>query len=102
MHSRIRYRVRSTFEQESLKQSFLQWMEREHGVELLAVPGCLEYRVYEVGPKEIDCEYLFASRAALELYFKTEMPKLREKGKTLFPEGVTFERDECHLLFSSS
>lgn len=95
----VRYQVRAGFTDAATADRFVAWMRAEHGAELLAVPGCLEFRVYRRDELAVDAEYLFADAAALEIYLATQAPALRAKGRERFPEAVAdFDREVAPLV----
>lgn len=95
----VRYRVTATAIHEKVAREFIKWMEFEHGPELVAAPGCLEFRVFRLDPARVSCEYLFENRAALDRYLEVDAPKLRLKGRERFPEHLmTFERHDDELI----
>lgn len=95
----VRYQVRASFVDAATADRFVAWMRAEHGDELLAVPGCLEYRVYRRDELAVDAEYLFTDAAALETYLDTQAPALRAKGRERFPaELADFTRAVAPLV----
>lgn len=99
MTDRVRYRVSATLVDEATANRFVAWMSEEHGAAILAAPGCEEYRVYRVATRQVDCEFLFATRSALDDYLRDWAPSLRARGRELFPEGTAeYERDIASLV----
>lgn len=95
----MRYRVSATLVDEPTADRFVAWMREEHGAAILAAPGCEEYRVYRVDARRVDCEYLFATQAALDDYLRDRAPALRARGRELFPEGsAEYGRDVAPLV----
>jgi FMN phosphatase YigB (HAD superfamily) len=94
-----RYRVLATLKDASTADEFVRWMRREHGNDLLKAPGCVEYRVHRSSETKVDCEYTFMSRVALDTYLRDGAPRLRARGRELFPEGTaTYVRDEMPVV----
>lgn len=95
----LRYRVTATAIHEKVAREFIKWMEIEHGPDLVACAGCLEFRVVRLDPARVSCEYIFQSRAALERYLVEDAPRLRLKGRERFPEHLmSFERHDDELV----
>lgn len=94
-----RYRVRAKCADNDVARRFLNWMRYEHGNDLLRITGCIEFRVFQVDPEEIHCEYIFSSRTALDRYLNGAAAALRSKGLDLFSKDeVAFERDTTRLI----
>ena len=94
-----RYRVMATCADEDIVQNFVRWMRYEHGADLLKITGCSEFRVFQVGPCEVHCEYIFATRKALDRYLGGAAQELRAKGREQFSEAeISFQRDETRLV----
>jgi hypothetical protein len=95
----MRYRVRAKCAHKDIFQRFLSWMRHEHGRDLLTITGCTEFRVFAIGDLEVNCEYIFTTRQALERYLNGAAAELRRKGREMFSEEeVTFERDTTRLI----
>lgn len=98
----VRYRVMVKAASEASAKRFLDWMKREHGPEMLQIPGCREYRVFLLDKDHFDCSYLFESRAALEQYLTNDAERMRAKGKKIFPnDELSFQREVSDLLLMS-
>mgnify|MGYP000993080610 CR=1 FL=1 len=94
-----RYKVRGSFAAADVADRFVAWMQEEHGAELLAAPGCMEFRVYRPSACLVDAEYLFASKSDLESYLSSQAPALRAKSRARFPETVAdFTREVAPLV----
>ncbi len=94
-----RYRVMATCGDDSIVRHFLHWMRYEHGTDLLKITGCSEFRVFQVGPLDVHCEYIFSTRHALDRYLGGMAKDLRAKGREIFAEAeVAFQRDETRLV----
>jgi len=94
----VRYTVQAETVHAKVAKEFVRWMRQEHGAEVMAAPGCWEFRVYRVSDTIVSCEYLFRNRTDLENYYSNLAPALREKGRTAFPEQlVQFSRREEFL-----
>jgi len=93
-----RYRVKATCVDGDTAENFLRWMRYEHGADLLRVTGCAEFRAFRISDVEVNCEYLFTTRRALDRYLGGVAQDLRKKGREMFSEAeVAFERDETRL-----
>ena len=94
-----RYRVRAKCADAGIVHRFLPWMRHEHGRDLLKITGCTEFRVFQINDAEVNCEYIFTSRTALDRYLNGAAAELRRKGREMFSESeVVFERDVTRLV----
>lgn len=94
-----RYRVKAKCVDGDTTANFLRWMRYEHGADLLRITGCSEFRAFRVSDLEVNCEYIFSTRRALDRYLTGAAQDLRKKGREMFREDeVTFERDETRLV----
>jgi hypothetical protein len=97
----IRYEVTVEASSKSQIPRFLEWMQEEHGPDMLSVNGCQECRVFRIDEKTVRCEYLFESDSSLQNYLDAGANAMRQKFLTRFsPEDLSFTRTNVPLLFS--
>lgn len=95
-----RYRVKAVACDAAVQSRFMDWMRHEHGSDLLKITGCSEFRVFEIAPLEVHCEYIFSTQKSLDRYLNGAAMQLRAKGRELFDESeLTFSRDESRLYY---
>lgn len=92
----VRYRVFVETPDADTGATFLKWVTKEHAPELLALPGCSEYRICKVSEKELACEYLFTSENALQTYYQEFADTMRSRYKLKFPAAsIRFTREDA-------
>jgi len=95
----ILYRVCVNASSPEVGERYHTWMLNEHGDDLLAVPGCIECRVFKQSDTRFEAHYLFASEGALQRYYEHYAAGLRQKGADHFAPGeIRIERDELLLI----
>lgn len=89
----ISYVVRVSCDTEAHRARMEAWLLGGHLADVVAA-GALSATLlrYDDAPLVLDADYRFASREAFAAYERDHAPRLRAEGKTLFPEGVRFER----------
>lgn len=94
----VRYSVKAACASPEVATDYIDWLTKEHGPDLLHVKGCQSFSVFEIGPTEVQCDYLFTSGAALSDYERGAAIELRRKGAERFPNGeVALTRSHATL-----
>ena len=95
----IEYVVRCLCETPALSASLERWLVDEHFAEVRTAGATESTAVrFDDAPLVVEARYRFASREAFAAYERDHAPRLRAQGRTLFPEGVRFERRLGELL----
>ncbi len=76
----ICYEVLVEAQSAAVADEFVAWMREEHGQDMLAVPGCLAYRVLRRSETTVACLYDYSDRDALDGYLTHRAEAMRGKG----------------------
>lgn len=83
---RIAYTVECTFTDPEVAERWLDWLRDEHLADVCAA-GALAAVAVRLDGEPVTCQarYLFADRAAFDVYERVDAPRLREEGLERFP-----------------
>jgi len=95
----IEYVVRCVCDSETICARMERWLLDGHLADVVAAgASAADVARFDDAPLVVEARYRFADRAAFAAYERDHAPRLRAEGRTLFPDGVRFERRVGEVL----